>query len=95
MDAPFHSSGALSRRHYAIVKKVESATTTAAADQEIILEIKSLKNDIQDPRLSTVSGRRSGQRKANLWLGSEEGVSHYSPVLCQSALDDNPSSQRF
>ena len=95
MDAPFHSSGALSRRHYAIVKKVESATTTAAADQEIILEIKSLQNDIQDPRLSIVSKRRHSQRKANRWSGSEERVSHYSSVLCESALKDDASSQCF
>uniref|UniRef100_A0A8H7Y844 Clathrin/coatomer adaptor adaptin-like N-terminal domain-containing protein n=1 Tax=Psilocybe cubensis TaxID=181762 RepID=A0A8H7Y844_PSICU len=52
MDVPFHSSGALSRAHYAIVRKVESAPTVHLADQYVALEIKSLEAQLSHPRLS-------------------------------------------
>ncbi|PPQ74498.1 hypothetical protein CVT26_007958 [Gymnopilus dilepis] len=42
MDVPYHSSGAMSRAHYAIVRKVESASSRHAADQDIYLEIQSV-----------------------------------------------------
>ncbi|EAU91314.2 hypothetical protein CC1G_07349 [Coprinopsis cinerea okayama7 len=40
MDVPFSSSGALSRAHYNIVRKVETASTPQQADQLLALEIK-------------------------------------------------------
>lgn len=58
MDVPFHSSGAISRSHYALVRKVETAGTIQTADQHIFQEIKSLKDKFAYPRLSTVSCTR-------------------------------------
>lgn len=55
MDVPFHSSGAASRAHYAIVRKVESSPSIQMADQHIALEIKSIQAQIYDPKLSIVS----------------------------------------
>jgi len=60
MDVPFHSSGALSRAHYAIVRKVETADTVQTADQHIFLEIKSVQEQLAYPRLSIVSTKCSG-----------------------------------
>ncbi|KAJ3523475.1 hypothetical protein NMY22_g11430 [Coprinellus aureogranulatus] len=40
MDVPFASSGALSRSHYAIVRKVEEASSAQEADQALAFEIK-------------------------------------------------------
>ncbi|TFK25535.1 ARM repeat-containing protein [Coprinopsis marcescibilis] len=40
MDIPFSSSGALSRAHYSIVRKVETATSPQQADQFLALEFK-------------------------------------------------------
>jgi len=61
MDVPFHSSGALSRAHYAIVRKVESAPSVQSADQHIFLEIKSIQAQLSHPKLVLVGllGRRS------------------------------------
>ncbi|KAF4621331.1 hypothetical protein D9613_000541 [Agrocybe pediades] len=52
MDIPFHSSGALSRAHYTIVRKVESAPTVQSADQHIFLEIKSTHIQLSHPKLT-------------------------------------------
>ncbi|KDR75335.1 hypothetical protein GALMADRAFT_140851 [Galerina marginata CBS 339.88] len=51
MDVPFHSSGAISRAHYAIVRKVESAPSVEAADQHIFLEVKSIQAQLSHPKL--------------------------------------------
>lgn len=59
MDIPFHSSGAISRAHYAIVRKVETADTIQTADQHIFLEIKSVQEQLAHPRLSMVSDEYS------------------------------------
>lgn len=42
MDVPFASSGALSRRHYSIVRMVEIADSQQQADQLLALEIKDI-----------------------------------------------------
>ena len=55
MDVPFHSSGALSRAHYAIVRKVESSSSVQSADQHLFLEIKSIQDQLLYPKLSPVS----------------------------------------
>ncbi|KAF5321369.1 hypothetical protein D9619_001522 [Psilocybe cf. subviscida] len=52
MDVPFRSSGAVSRAHYALVRKIESANTVESADQDIFLEINSLHAQLSHPRLS-------------------------------------------
>lgn len=54
MDVPFRSSGALSRAHYALVRKIESASTVESADQDIFLEINSLNAQLSHPKLSLV-----------------------------------------
>lgn len=54
MEVPFHSSGAISRAHYAIVRKIESASSVQTADQHIFLEIKSIQEQLMHPRLSAV-----------------------------------------
>ncbi|EDR09136.1 uncharacterized protein LACBIDRAFT_296456 [Laccaria bicolor S238N-H82] len=51
MDVPFSSSGALSRAHYVIVRKVESATSSQAADQHLAAEIKSIRRQLAHPAL--------------------------------------------
>jgi len=54
MDVPFHSSGAMSRAHYAIVRKVESSASIQSADQDLFLEIKSIQAQLSHPRLQIV-----------------------------------------
>ena len=54
MDVPFHSSGAMSRSHYAIVRKVESASTIQSGDQHIFLEINSIQGQLAHPKLQLV-----------------------------------------
>ncbi len=55
MDVPFHSSNAMSRAHYAIVRKVESASSSQSADQDLFLEMKSIEGQLLNPKLSLVS----------------------------------------
>lgn len=55
MEVPFISSGALNRTHYALVRKVETATSTQAADQALTSEINSIRHRFQsNPTVSTV-----------------------------------------
>lgn len=54
MDIPFISSGALSRTHYAIVRKVETATSPQLADQYLLAEVKSIQHRLAQPGLSMV-----------------------------------------
>jgi len=46
LDVPFHSSGAINRSHYAIVRRVETATSIPTADQQIFLEIKAVQEKL-------------------------------------------------
>ncbi|RPD66372.1 ARM repeat-containing protein [Lentinus tigrinus ALCF2SS1-7] len=45
MDVPFSSSGAMSRAHYALVRKIETATPQAA-DQILLAEVHSIRNQL-------------------------------------------------
>lgn len=54
MDVPFISSGAQSRAHYALVRKVETATSTPQADQYLMAEVKSIRIRLRQPGLSLV-----------------------------------------
>ena len=54
MDVPFHSSGAMSRAHYAIVRKVEYASTIQSGDQHIFLEINLIQEQLAHPKLQLV-----------------------------------------
>ncbi|KAI0082819.1 ARM repeat-containing protein [Panus rudis PR-1116 ss-1] len=44
MDVPFISSGAMSRAHYALVRKVETATSAHAADSVLLAEIEAIQD---------------------------------------------------
>ena len=57
MDVPFSSSGAMGRAHYALVRKVESATPQAA-DQILLAEVNSVQNQLMRSTLTLVSGLR-------------------------------------
>lgn len=54
MDVPFISSGAQSRAHYVLVRKVEGATSHQQADQYLLAEVKSICDRIGQPGLSLV-----------------------------------------
>ncbi|KAI0672983.1 ARM repeat-containing protein [Trametes maxima] len=45
MDVPFSSSGAMSRAHYALVRKIETATPQAA-DQILLAEVQSIRHQL-------------------------------------------------
>ena len=46
----------MSRAHYAIVRKVESASTIQSGDQHIFLEINSIQEQLAHPKLQLVCG---------------------------------------
>ncbi|KAF8842990.1 ARM repeat-containing protein [Paxillus ammoniavirescens] len=52
MDVPFISSGAMNRSHYALVRRVETASSPQAADQIILSELDVIRQNLQQPRLS-------------------------------------------
>ncbi|KAH7888611.1 armadillo-type protein [Phlebopus sp. FC_14] len=52
MDIPFSSSGAMSRAHYGLVRKVETAPSPQAADQILLKEFDVMRRSLQQPRLS-------------------------------------------
>lgn len=54
MDVPFSSSGAMSRAHYALVRKVEAATPQAA-DQILLAEVQSIRHQLTRSTLTLVS----------------------------------------
>ncbi|KAH7926514.1 ARM repeat-containing protein [Leucogyrophana mollusca] len=51
MEVPFLSSGAMSRSHYALVRKVETAQSSQAADSVLLHEIESIRGRLLHPRL--------------------------------------------
>ena len=53
MDVPFSSSGAMSRAHYALVRKIESATPQAA-DQLLLAEVQSIRHQLGRSTLTLV-----------------------------------------
>jgi len=52
MNIPFSSSGALSRRHYALIRSVESATSFQEADNHLQAEIRSLRSALTRPAVT-------------------------------------------
>lgn len=54
MDVPYRSSGASSRQHYALVRKVEEALSIQDADRCISDEVEAVRGQISDPRLTLV-----------------------------------------
>ncbi|KAF8160934.1 armadillo-type protein [Crassisporium funariophilum] len=81
MDVPFHSSGAMSRAHFSIVRKVESASSTASADQDLFLQIYSIQEQLAHPKL------RQDQCKECLILLLYCSMSVTSGFLARDAFD--------
>lgn len=54
MDVPFISSGALSRAHYALVRKTETAPSPQAADQLLFAEVESIRSQLARSTLTLV-----------------------------------------
>lgn len=54
MEVPFSSSGAMSRAHYALVRKIETATPQAA-DQILLAEVQSIQYQLTRSTLTLVS----------------------------------------
>ena len=63
MDVPFISSGAQSRAHYALVRKVESADAPQQADHFLLAEVNAIRERLARPGLSLVR-RTSFNEKA-------------------------------
>lgn len=49
MDVPFISSGALSRAHYALVRKVEESTSESTVSRVLETEVKSIRLQLAQP----------------------------------------------
>ena len=54
MDVPFLSSGAMSRAHYALVRKVETATSPPIVDQIVLSEIETIRDRLRHSSLTQV-----------------------------------------
>lgn len=54
MEVPFISSGASSRAHYVLVRKVELAQTTQQADDYLLEEVVALRDRLSRPGFSSV-----------------------------------------
>ena len=54
MEVPFVSSGAMSRAHYALVRKVELATSPQAADTILLAEIEDVHYRLMHSTLTQV-----------------------------------------
>jgi AP-4 complex subunit epsilon-1 len=54
MEVPFISSGALSRAHYVLVRKVELAQSTQQADNYLLEEVVALRDRLSRPGFSSV-----------------------------------------
>lgn len=55
MDVPFLSSGAMSRVHYALVRKVEGATSPSLADQFLLDEVENVRDRLLRSSSTVVS----------------------------------------
>ncbi len=54
MEVPFISSGASSRAHYVLVRKVELAQTTQQADDYLLEEVVALRDRLSRPGFTSV-----------------------------------------
>src|SRR6266550_300423 len=73
MDVPFSSSGALSRRHYGLVRAVESSSSIQEANNILHAEIQAVRVDMARADLTFVkhyqctSGKSSRFYRPNAW----------------------------
>jgi AP-4 complex subunit epsilon-1 len=88
MDVPFISSGAMSRAHYALVRKVESANSPQLADRYLLSEIQSLRRGFEDPRLSLVRSLLCGYRVQAANVKLQKQCKEYLIILmyCSMAI---------
>lgn len=54
MEVPFISSGALSRAHYVLVRKVELAQSTQQADNYLLEEVDTIRDRLSRPGFTSV-----------------------------------------
>lgn len=59
MDVPFLSSGAMSRVHYSLIRRVEAASSAQAADQTLLSEIQVIRTTLEQPHLSIKACKES------------------------------------
>ncbi len=55
MDVPFISSGAMSRAHYALVRRVETAPSSSTSDQLLLAELQGIHRRLTHSALTLVS----------------------------------------
>lgn len=81
---PFISSGASSRSHYVLARKIESAPSVQAIDDILLAEIQSLAQKLGGSNISLVSLNKyvyAHNRLISL-IDQLQGVPHHSTVLC-------------
>ena len=92
MDVPFLSSGAMSRVHYSLIRKVEAASSAQAADQILLSEIQVIQRTLEKPHLSTV--RLAGALGSSLnhpwYIESMQGIFNPAAVLCNGSRYNLP-----
>jgi hypothetical protein len=85
MEVPFISSGALSRAHYVLVRKVELAKSTQQADNYLLEEVDALRDRLSRPGFTSVGPAPFPAREALLnvpdRLGTMSRVPHHLAVL--------------
>ena len=85
MEVPFISSGASSRAHYVLVRKVELAQTTQQADDYLFEEVITLRDRLSRPGFSSVGPALFSRGKLSLnvpdRLGTVSRVPHHLAVL--------------
>lgn len=55
MEVPFISSGAMSRAHYTLVRKVETASSPSEADQHLLAEVENIRDRLLRSTTTVVS----------------------------------------
>ena len=90
MDVPFSSSGALSRRHYALVRAVESSSSIQEANNILHAEIQAVRVGMAHADLSFVehyqctSGMFSRFYRPNAWNTSSSSCIASMPLRLNS-----------
>ncbi len=74
MDITFNNSGAINRAHFALVQKVESATSPSIADDAIIQEIDAIRRRFSKPSFTPDSVSCSPLRSRVVLLKSLEKI---------------------
>jgi hypothetical protein len=84
MNVPFSSSGALSRRHYGLVRAVESSSSVQEANNVLRAEIEAVQVDMARADLTLVKSIISTLLAgSHVFSDSMHGMPHYPSVLLQ------------